>query len=339
MIGSGTNQGILTGRNILITGGTGFLGKRLAKACLEEFDPNRVVIFSRDDMKQSIMREEDGFQDERLRFFIGDIRDQERLYRALNGVDIVIHTAAMRRIIETEYNPFEAVKTNIIGTKNLIEACIEQGVLRIIALSQDEAVNPVSLYGGTKFVSEKLFIDGNIYGNNTGVRFSNVRLGDVIGAKDNIFYEINKKISKKNFTFHDYEMSRFFIKPQEALQFIFMSLEMMVGGEIFVPKIPSFKVLDVVKKFYPHCKIKIVPEPSVKCHEILISDEEAKHTFVYKDFFVIYPQFSQWKIGTKGIKKGEVCPTGFFYSSNCNSESMSIDEVVKLLKVKDNDII
>ncbi len=215
---SPSNHGILDGRDILITGGTGFVGRNFAQNALTQFNPRRVVIYSRDEMKQEAMREETVFQDKRMRFFIGDIRDKERLYRAVNGVDIVVHTAAMRSVPDTEYNPFEAVKTNIHGAQNLIEACIEQGVLKIISLSQDKAVNPVSLYGGTKFVSEKLFVDGNIYGNNEGVRFSCVRMGDIIGSRSSVVGDLQKQIRNNAISLTDETMSRVFLKNLQLVQ-------------------------------------------------------------------------------------------------------------------------
>lgn len=326
---------MLDDKSILITGGTGSFGRKFIELALKEYDPARIAVFSRDEMKQFMMRQEPMFQDHRLRFFIGDVRDKDRLYRALSGVDICIHAAAMKIVPDAEYNPFEAVKTNILGAANVIDGCVERGVPRTIALSTDKAANPVNLYGATKLVSDKLFIDGNVYGAHSKSRFAIVRYGNVMGSRGSVI-PFFKEQARKNgvIPITDARMTRFWITLEEAVRFVFASLDRMAGGEIFVPKIPSMTIVDLAEAIAPgapHNEIGI--RPGEKIHELLISEDDARHTYEYDTHFTICPEYAEWFLEHGDtIPEGKQLDHGFVFRSDTNASWLSKEDMRAILQ-------
>jgi len=282
---------MFTNQTILVTGGTGSFGKRFIASVLKQ-NVKKVIVFSRDELKQYEMAQE--FTDPRVRFFIGDVRDKDRLYRAFDGVDIVIHAAALKHVGACEYNPFEAVKTNIHGAQNIIEAAIDRGVKKVIALSTDKAASPINLYGATKLASDKLFVAGNSYAGDKETRFSVVRYGNVVGSRGSVvpFFKKLKEDGATVIPVTDERMTRFWITLDQGVQFVIDSLERMKGGEIFIPKIPSMNILDLAKAIAPECATEIVGiRPGEKLHEAMITEDDARHTLEYADHFVIQPEF------------------------------------------------
>ncbi|WP_044748400.1 UDP-N-acetylglucosamine 4,6-dehydratase (inverting) [Bacillus alveayuensis] len=315
-------------KKILITGGTGSFGKKFVKKALE-YDVKKIIVFSRDELKQYEMAQE--FKDSRIRFFIGDVRDKERLYCAFDGVDIVIHAAAMKQVPACEYNPFEAIKTNIHGAQNVIEAAIDRGVKRVIALSTDKACSPVNLYGATKLASDKLFIAANSYVGDKETRFSVVRYGNVVGSRGSVvpFFKKIRHTGKLPIT--DKRMTRFWITLDQGVQFVLDSLQRMCGGEIFVPKIPSMRVVDLAKAIAPECEIEIVGiRPGEKLHEVMITEDDARHTVEFDTYYVIQPEFPWWSHECE--KYGKSLPEGFKYTSDTNTQWLSIEELRKLVE-------
>lgn len=269
----------IANRTILITGGTGSFGKKFAEVVLRDHDPKKLIIFSRDELKQHEMQTVLGFDDPRLRFFIGDVRDAERLKRAVAGVDIVVHAAALKQVPACEYNPFEAVQTNVMGAKNVINAAIDCGVKRVLALSSDKAVNPVNLYGATKLVAEKLFIQGNSYAGEGGSRFACVRYGNVVGSRGSVVPLFKEQRKNGCITVTDERMTRFWITLDQGVSFVIRCIEEMHGGEIFVPKIPSMRVVDLATTLAQGCKIQITGiRPGEKLHEVLIHENEPRQS-------------------------------------------------------------
>lgn len=310
-------------KTVLVTGGTGSFGQRFVATVLQE-PVRKVIIFSRDELKQYEMA--GSFDDPRIRFFIGDVRDKERLYRAFDGVDIVVHAAALKQVPAAEYNPFEAVKTNIIGTQNVIEAAIDCGVEKIIALSTDKAVNPINLYGATKLASEKIFVAANAYVGERKTRFAVVRYGNVVGSRGSVvplFIRL-KKTGRLPIT--DVRMTRFWITLDQGVRFVLASLGRMHGGEIFVPKIPSMRVVDLAMAICPECEQEIIGiRPGEKIHEVLISDDDARRTVEYDDHYVIQPDFVWWK--KEYTNGGKPVPEGFRYSSDTNREWLTVEQL------------
>ncbi|GAA0318753.1 UDP-N-acetylglucosamine 4,6-dehydratase (inverting) [Bacillus carboniphilus] len=320
----------LNGKTILVTGGTGSFGKKFISKVLEH-DIKKVIVFSRDELKQYEMSQE--FSDPRIRFFIGDVRDKERLYRAFDGVDIVIHAAALKHVGACEYNPFEAVKTNIHGAQNIIEAAIDRGVEKVIALSTDKAASPVNLYGATKLASDKLFVAGNSYAGNKETRFSVVRYGNVVGSRGSVvpFFKRLKESGATELPVTDERMTRFWITLDQGVQFVIDNLQRMKGGEIFIPKIPSMKVTDLAEAIAPECKIKIVGiRPGEKLHEAMITEDDARHTLEYDTYFVIQPEFSWWREDYSN--GGKRLSEGFTYVSNTNNQWLTVEELRELVK-------
>lgn len=261
--------------NILVTGGTGSFGKRFTEICLREYNPKKLIIFSRDELKQHDMQHILGFTDPRLRYFLGDVHDPDRLKRAMNGVDIVVHAAALKQVPACEYNPFEAVQTNIIGGKNIIDAAIDCGVQRVLALSTDKAVSPVNLYGATKLVAEKLFVQGNSYAGKDGTRFSCVRYGNVVGSRGSVIPLFKEQSKTGTVTITDDRMTRFWLTLDQGVHFVLNCIEQMRGGEVFVPKIPSMRVVDLAAALAPGCDIQITGiRPGEKLHEALLNEDE-----------------------------------------------------------------
>ncbi|MDZ5606281.1 UDP-N-acetylglucosamine 4,6-dehydratase (inverting) [Bacillus pseudomycoides] len=317
----------LTGKVILVTGGTGSFGKKFIKKALE-LGVSKIIVFSRDELKQYEMAQE--YTDSRIRFFIGDVRDKDRLYRAFDGVDIVIHAAALKHVGACEYNPFEAIKTNIHGAQNIIEAAIDCGVKRVIALSTDKAASPINLYGATKLASDKLFVAANAYVGKKDTKFAVVRYGNVVGSRGSVvpFFKSIKKTGKIPIT--DERMTRFWITLDQGVQFVLDNLQRMKGGEIFVPKIPSMKVTDLAKAIAPECKIEIVGiRPGEKLHEAMITEDDARHTLEFNNYYVIYPEFNWWD--SANTAKGKPLPEGFSYTSDKNKQWLTIDDLRNLI--------
>ena len=310
-------------KTVLITGGTGSFGNTFVPMTLEKYSPKKIIVFSRDEMKQWEMAKK--FEgDERVRFFIGDVRDKDRLYRALDDVDYVVHAAATKIVPTAEYNPFECVKTNIDGAMNLIDACIDKKVEGVVALSTDKASSPVNLYGATKLASDKLFVAGNHYAGRQGTKFSVVRYGNVMGSRGSVipFFMSIKDTGELPIT--DPQMTRFMISLEQGVELVWHAFNDMVGGEIYVKKIPSMKVSDLARVLAPEAKQKIVGiRPGEKLHEQMIGLEDALFTYEYEDYFKILPQINNWDRDSNRIKQGERVAENFVYSSDNNSQWMS----------------
>lgn len=319
---------MLQDKTIFVTGGTGSFGHTFIPMLLERYNPKKVIIFSRDEMKQWHMAEK--FRnDDRVRFFIGDVRDRERLYRALDGVDYVVHAAATKIVPTAEYNPFECVKTNIDGAMNLIDACIDKGIKRIVALSTDKASSPVNLYGATKLASDKLFVAGNNYAGARDTRFAVVRYGNVMGSRGSVIPFFMKIKDKGVLPITDERMTRFMISLEEAVELVFHAFEDMEGGEIYVKKIPSMKMTDLARVVAPEAKQEVVGiRPGEKLHEEMVSAEDAYYTYEYDEHFKILPAINDWYKDVNRIKNGRRVPEGFVYSSDNNSEWMT-DEALQ----------
>jgi len=318
---------MLEGSNILITGGTGSFGNAFVNIVLEKCKPRKIVIYSRDEMKQWDMANKLK-NDPRVRFFIGDVRDRERLYRALDGINYVVHAAATKIVPTAEYNPFECVKTNIIGAMNVIDACIDKGVKRVVGLSTDKASSPSNLYGATKLASDKLFVAANSYAGSDGTRFSVVRYGNVMGSRGSVIPLFFSLKNQGVLPITDERMSRFMISLEQGVELVLEVFKDMEGGEIYVKKIPSMKVIDLAKAISPDAKLEFVGiRPGEKLHEQMISQEDSYYTYEYSDYYKILPAINNWDRSTKRIKGGKKVPEGFEYSSNSNDEWMSIPEL------------
>lgn len=324
---------MLHGKTILITGGTGSFGNTFVPMTLAKYNPQKIVIYSRDEMKQWEMAKKFG-NDSRVRFFIGDVRDRERLYRALDGIDYVVHAAATKIVPTAEYNPFECVKTNINGAMNLIDACIDKGVKRVVALSTDKASSPVNLYGATKLASDKLFVAGNSYSGEHGSRFAVVRYGNVMGSRGSVIPFFMSLKQKGTLPITDQRMTRFMISLEEGVELVWHAFDDMEGGEIYVKKIPSMKIVDLAQVVAPEAKHEIVGiRPGEKLHEQMISAEDAYYTYEYPEHFKILPTIHQWGNCENRVKDGKKVPEGFTYASDTNSEWMSPDTLRDWLKI------
>jgi len=308
---------------VLITGGTGSFGHKFVEMTLKKFNPKKLIIVSRDEIKQWEMAKL--FRnDHRVRFFIGDVRDKERLYRALDSIDYVVHAAATKIVPTAEYNPFECVKTNIIGAMNLIDACIDKNIKKVVALSTDKASAPVNLYGATKLASDKLFIAGNNYSGEKGALFSIVRYGNVMGSRGSVIPFFLSLAETGVLPITDTRMTRFMISLEQAVELVWHAFEDMVGGEIYVKKIPSMAVTDLARVIAPKAEQKIVGiRPGEKLHEQMIGLEDAPYTYEYEDYFKVLPQIHNWDVDMNRIKNGTKVRDGFEYSSNTNSHWMS----------------
>lgn len=320
-------------KTILITGGTGSFGNYFVNFVLTHYQPKKVIIYSRDEFKQFNMRNRLMKYDRTMRYFIGDVRDQARLRRAMDGVDYVVHAAAMKQVPACEYNPNEAIKTNIHGAMNVIEAALDTGVKRVVALSTDKAVNPINLYGGTKLVSDKLFIAANAYSGLKDTRFVIVRYGNVAGSRGSVipFFRQLVREGKTELPITDFEMTRFWISLEQGVQLVIKALAESRGGETFIAKIPSFKITDLAKAILPACTMKEVGiREGEKLHEIMITKEDAPYTYEYGRHFVIHPHMSWWNPG-KEIPGGKPVPKDFEYSSGANSQWLSVEDLRRLL--------
>lgn len=325
---------MLNNKSILITGGTGSFGHQFVNYILKNYNPKKIIIYSRDEYKQFIMANEYKEFKDILRFFIGDVRDESRLKRAMNGVDYVVHAAALKQVPACEYNPIEAIKTNVNGAVNVINASLDTGVKKVVALSTDKSVNPINLYGGTKLVSDKLFIAANAYSGQNGTVFSIVRYGNVAGSRGSVipFFDNIIKSGGTKLPITDYRMTRFWISLDEGVKLVIKALEESNGGETFISKIPSFKITDLAQAMLPGCDM---PEVGIregeKLHEIMITTEDSLHTYEYEKHYIVYPQMNYWD-EKKVIPGGRKLEYGFSYSSDNNKEWYSVVELRELLK-------
>jgi len=316
---------------VLVTGGTGSFGKKFIRIMLDEFHPVKIIVFSRDELKQHDMRQA-GFEHKNLRYFIGDVRDLQRLRRAFNGVDIVIHAAALKQVPACEYNPMEAIKTNILGSSNVIEAALDAGVTRVVALSTDKAVNPINLYGATKLAAEKLFVQSNSYAGGTATRFSCVRYGNVVGSRGSVVPTFIKQRETGTITITDERMTRFWISLEQGVRFVISCCEQMLGGEVFVPKIPSMKVINLARAVAPKARIETIGiRPGEKLHEVLISDDEARVTVDVDNMYVVQPAETFW-FGREWQSRGKLLEDGFRYASNTNKDWLSLAQIREIVR-------
>ena len=316
---------------ILVTGGTGSFGKKFIDVMLKEYHPAKIIIYSRDELKQHEMRVK-GFDHPSLRYFIGDIRDLERMKRAMEGVDIVVHAAALKQVPACEYNPMEAVKTNILGTGNVIDAALDTGVEKVMALSTDKAVSPANLYGATKLAAEKLVIQSNAYAGNKRTRFACTRYGNVVGSRGSVVPVFLKQRGTGRVTLTDERMTRFWLSLEQGVHFVIECIEEMQGGEVFVPKIPSMNMPDLARAIAPGAQIEVIGiRPGEKLHEVLISEDEARTTIELKDKYIVLPAEEMW-FGRAWQDKGKKVADGFRYASNTNTEWLGIPEIQKIVE-------
>ena len=318
-------------KSILVTGATGSFGQMFVKTITERFNPRRVIVYSRDEWKQSEMQKDKAFTQGQVRFFLGDVRDKDRLCLAMRGVDFVIHAAALKQVPAAEYNPHEFIKTNVDGATNVVEAALNEGVSKVIALSTDKAVNPVNLYGATKLCSDKVFVAANSYGGESGTIFSVVRYGNVVGSRGSVAPLFANQRESGSLTITNPDMTRFLITLQDGVDFVLQCLEQMVGGELFVPKIAACSVADIANVIAPDCKWNTIGlRPGEKMHEILIPEDESRNVLEFDNHYLIQPIQSFW--GNKiGILGGVSCTDGFKYASNCNCENLSSGSLRELL--------
>jgi UDP-N-acetylglucosamine 4,6-dehydratase (inverting) len=328
----------MDGKTILVTGGTGSFGKKFIETVLNRYNPKKIIIYSRDELKQFEMQQSGRYKKEGvlIRYFIGDVRDEKRLSMAMTGVDIVVHAAALKQVPAAEYNPFEAVKTNVIGGQNVIDACFERGVKKVVALSTDKAAAPINLYGATKLTSDKLFIAANNYRGSNDIRFSVVRYGNVMGSRGSVIPFFFAKRNTGILPVTDDRMTRFNITLSEGVEFVLMALEKMWGGELFVPKIPSYKILDLAKAVAPNARIEIVGiRPGEKLHEEMITVTDAINTVEFDDYYVILPSTQIWDVEKfrkeSNGKEGKSCQYGFSYNSGSNERFLSVEELRRLI--------
>jgi UDP-N-acetylglucosamine 4,6-dehydratase len=324
---------MINGKTILITGGTGSFGKKCTEIILKKYKPKKLIIFSRDELKQFEMSQI--FSDKEypcIRYFIGDVRDKERLYRAFQGVDYIIHAAALKQVPAAEYNPFEAVKTNILGAENIINVSIDKSVKKVIALSTDKAANPINLYGATKLCSDKLFIAGNSYVGREETIFSVVRYGNVVGSRGSVIPFFLKQKETGILTVTDPRMTRFWITLEQGVNFVLDCFKRMVGGELFVPKIPSMNIMDLAKAIAPECKTKIIGiRPGEKLHEIMIPRDEARMTLEFKNYYIIQPDFRFFARRFKN-RGGKVVPEDFEYNSGTNTCGLTVEKLKEMIQ-------
>jgi UDP-N-acetylglucosamine 4,6-dehydratase/5-epimerase len=324
---------MLNGKSILITGGTGSFGKKFVEIILNKYNPKKLIIFSRDELKQFEMAQI--YSENRypcIRYFIGDVRDKDRLYRAFYGVDYVVHAAALKQVPACERNPFEAIQTNVMGAENIINAAIDCGVKKVVALSTDKAANPVNLYGATKLCSDKLFISGNSYAGWKETRFFVVRYGNVIGSRGSVIPYFKKMRETGSIPITDPRMTRFWITLEEGVRFVLKCLDLAEGGELFVPKIPSMKLTDLADAIAPGCKHEIIGiRPGEKIHEVLVTEDDARHTLEFDDYFIVEPEFHWWSPKTHISHGGKQVKEGFVFTSNLNDKWLDVNELKRLV--------
>jgi UDP-N-acetylglucosamine 4,6-dehydratase len=314
---------------VLVTGGTGSFGKKITEILLAEYQPAKLIIYSRDELKQYEMRAA-GFDHASLRYFIGDVRDQERLRRAMHGVNVVVHAAALKQVPACEYNPMEAIKTNIMGTSNVIEAALDASVKKVMSLSTDKAVNPVNLYGATKLAAEKLVVQSNAYAAGTSTRYACVRYGNVVGSRGSVVPVFLQQRQTGRVTLTDKRMTRFWLSLEQGVHFVIKCIETMNGGEVYVPKIPSMKVIDLARAIAPKAKVEVIGiRPGEKLHEVLISEDEARTTVEREDMYVIIPSEPLWERSLQ--YEGKPLPEGFRYTSDTNPNWLDIESIRKFV--------
>ncbi|WP_316863024.1 UDP-N-acetylglucosamine 4,6-dehydratase (inverting) [uncultured Cohaesibacter sp.] len=323
---------------ILVTGGTGSFGNKFVPMTLKKYNPQKIIVFSRDEMKQWEMARKFA-NDPRVRFFIGDVRDRERLYRALDGVDYVVHAAATKIVPTAEYNPFECVKTNVMGAMNVIDACIDKKVKRVVALSTDKASSPINLYGATKLASDKLFIAGNAYSGEHGTRFSVVRYGNVMGSRGSVIPFFLSIKDKGSLPITDARMTRFMITLEQGVDLVWTAFDDMIGGEIYVKRIPSMNIMDIAKVVAPDAKYEFIGiRPGEKLHEQMISPEDAPFTYAYDSYFKILPSIHHWQSSQERIKNGVSVADDFQYTSENNQEWMAPETLARWIEENTSDI-
>ena len=329
---------MLNDKSILITGGTGSFGNKFAEMILTYYKPNKVIIYSRDEFKQDNMRKKFMNQfpeaSKAMRFFIGDVRDKDRMYRAFKDVDYVIHAAAMKQVPACEYNPFEAIKTNIHGAQNIIDAALDRGVQKVVALSTDKAVNPINLYGGTKLVSDKLFVSANAYSGEDGAVFSVVRYGNVAGSRGSVIPFFKKLLEEgtEELPITDFEMTRFWITLEDGVRLVFKALEESLGGETYISKIPSFKITDLAKALKSDVALKEVGiREGEKLHEVMITKDDSRTTYEYENHYIVYPPYDWWSRKRHFTNGGTRIQRGFEYHSGNNDEWLSVDDLQKAI--------
>jgi UDP-N-acetylglucosamine 4,6-dehydratase len=319
---------------VLVTGGTGSFGKKFIEVMLAEYHPSKLIVFSRDELKQHEMRLS-GLDHPSLRYFIGDVRDRERLHRAVHGVDILVHAAALKQVPACEYNPMEAVKTNILGSSNVIEAAIDADVTNVLALSTDKAVNPINLYGATKLAAEKLFIQSNAYAGGTATRFSCVRYGNVAGSRGSVIPMFLRQRENGKLTITDERMTRFWISLEQGVRFVIRCIEQMRGGEVFIPRLPSMKVIDLASAIAPKAELEVIGiRPGEKLHEVLIHEDEARMTIELDDMFIVQPTSESW-FGREWQQRGKPLLEGFRYSSETNPEWLNVEQIRNIIATLD----
>ena len=326
-----------TNKNVLVTGGTGSFGRKFIEVMLKEYHPPRLIVYSRDELKQHEMRMS-GFAEPNLRYFIGDVRDLPRLRRAFNGVDIVVHAAALKQVPACEYNPMEAIKTNILGSSNVIDAALDAGVKKVLALSTDKAVNPINLYGATKLAAEKLIVQSNAYAGGMTTRFSCVRYGNVVGSRGSVVPLFIKQRQSGEITLTDERMTRFWISLDQGVRFVICCIEEMQGGEVFVPKIPSMKMVDLAKAIAPEAEIRMIGiRAGEKLHEVLISEDEARSTVELEDMYVVQPAAALW-FGHQWSNKGKALPDDYHYASDNNNHWLTVEEIREIIAPIEHDL-
>jgi len=330
---------MLNGKIVLITGGTGSFGRQFTEIVLKRYDTKKLIVFSRDELKQFEMHQQFGETEyPNIRYFIGDVRDRDRLYRAFDGVDVVVHAAALKQVPAAEYNPIEAVKTNVLGAANVIDAAIDRGVTRVIALSTDKAASPINLYGATKLCSDKLFVAANSYSGTHKTRFSVVRYGNVVGSRGSVIPLFLQRRKTGKLPVTDTRMTRFWITLSQGVEFVLSCLERMAGGEIFVPKIPSMKLTDLARVIGPECEMEIVGRrPGEKIHEVMVGEDDVPNTLEYDDYYAIPPTLKSWdKDQYLARNGGRPCPEGFSYSSETNTEWLTVAELESMIATGDS---
>jgi UDP-N-acetylglucosamine 4,6-dehydratase len=316
---------------VLVTGGTGSFGRKFVEIMLKDYHPAKLIVFSRDELKQHEMRAA-GMDHPSLRYFIGDVRDQDRLRRAMQGVNIVVHAAALKQVPACEYNPIEAILTNIMGGRNAIEAALDTGVEKVAALSTDKAVSPINLYGATKLAAEKLFVQSNAYAGGKGTRFSCVRYGNVVGSRGSVVPVFLRQRQSGVITITDDRMTRFWLSLEQGVRFVIHCIEIMQGGEVFIPKIPSMRVIDLAKAIAPGCKVeRIGIRAGEKLHEVLLSEDEARHAVELEDMFIVPPPEGLW-FGHDWDKRGTHLAEGFTYASNTNRQWLNAEEIQRIVE-------
>ena len=317
---------VIEEKTVLVTGGTGSFGTKFIEVLLERYHPKSIRVFSRDELKQSELRRRFADDDHRLRYLLGDVRDLPRLTRAMRGVDVVVHAAALKQVPACEYNPFEAVQTNVIGAENVVSAAIENDVPLTIALSSDKAVNPVNLYGATKLCAEKITTQGNAYAGDSAARFASVRYGNVVGSRGSVIPLFKAQAPTGVLTITDERMTRFWITLEQAVDFVIESLGRMGGGEVFVPRIPSMRVTDIAEALAPDAELRVIGiRPGEKVHEVLLTEDESRHSFRVDNGFVILPEHSSWPL--REVEDSAPLPSGFHYSSDQNDHWLNVAEL------------